>query len=169
MVKHKNQRENVFFQQKCFWSKPKTFASFSGVSFVEKHEGNKRRYTKNLIKNFKFLFCFSRPNLTLLKLIKVSKFTLTLFSPMFHFYTLWKGQKTFGYGTLGLWAKWNIGLKWFNRKQSPRVDPFKTCFWKFLKILWKTPVPSVMLQNNNGSIQSQKLIHFSPMFHFYTP
>ena len=47
----KNQRENVFFQ--------KTFATFPGVSFAEKHERNKWRNTKNLIKNFKILFCFS--------------------------------------------------------------------------------------------------------------
>ena len=53
-------KRKCFLQQKRFWSEPKTFASFSGVPFVEKHEGNKRRYTKNLIKNFKFLFCFSR-------------------------------------------------------------------------------------------------------------
>ena len=49
-----------FFQQKCFWSEPKTFASFSDVLFVKEHEGNKCRNTKKLIKNFKLLFCFSR-------------------------------------------------------------------------------------------------------------
>ena len=49
-----------FFQQNCFWSALKTLASFSGVSFVKKHEGNKWRNTKNLIKNLKFLVCFSR-------------------------------------------------------------------------------------------------------------
>ena len=41
MAKQKNQRENDFFQQKCFWSEPTTFASFSGVSFVVKYQGNK--------------------------------------------------------------------------------------------------------------------------------
>ena len=56
--RNKKIKVKMFFQQKCFWSEPKTFASFSGVSFVEKHEGNKWRYTKNLIKNFKSLFCF---------------------------------------------------------------------------------------------------------------
>ena len=38
--------KKCFFQQKCFCSEPKTFASFSGVSFVEKDEGNKWLYTK---------------------------------------------------------------------------------------------------------------------------
>ena len=48
-------------KRKCFFNK-NVFdlkASFSGVSFVEKQEGNKWRYKKNLIKNLKFLFCFS--------------------------------------------------------------------------------------------------------------
>ena len=58
MAKQKNQKENVFLSKNVF--EPKTFASFSAVLFVEKHEGNKWRYTKNLIKYFKFLFCFSR-------------------------------------------------------------------------------------------------------------
>ena len=53
-------RKNWWRNEKCFWSEPKTFASFSGVPFVEKHEGNKWRYTKNLIKSFKILFSFSR-------------------------------------------------------------------------------------------------------------
>ena len=44
-------------KEKMFFSK--TFVTFSGVSFAEKHERNKWRNTKNLIKNFKFLFCFS--------------------------------------------------------------------------------------------------------------
>ena len=56
----KKSKRKCFFKQKCFWSEPKKFAGFSGVSFVEKHKGNKWRYTKNLIKKFKFLFCFSR-------------------------------------------------------------------------------------------------------------
>ena len=55
----KKSNRKWFFQQKCFWSEPKTFASFSGVSFVKKHKGNKWRNTKNLSKNFKFLVCFS--------------------------------------------------------------------------------------------------------------
>ena len=37
MAKQKNQTENVFFQQKWFWSEPKTFASFSDISFVKKN------------------------------------------------------------------------------------------------------------------------------------
>ena len=37
----KKSKRKCFFQQKCFWSEPKTFASFPGVSFVEKHEENK--------------------------------------------------------------------------------------------------------------------------------
>ena len=56
----KKSKRECFFQQKCFWSQLKTFAGFPGVSFVEKHEGNNWRYTKKLIKNLKFLFCFSR-------------------------------------------------------------------------------------------------------------
>ena len=56
----KKSNRKCFFQQKCFWFEPKTFSIISCVSFVEKHEGNKWRNTKNLIKNFKFLFCFSR-------------------------------------------------------------------------------------------------------------
>ena len=63
----KTQKSNIkcLFPQKYFWSEPKTFASFSGVLFLEKHEGNKRRYKKNLIKNFKFLLLFSFcPNFT---------------------------------------------------------------------------------------------------------
>ena len=59
VVKQKNQTES-FFQQKCFWSEPKTSASFSGLLLVEKHEGNKRWNIKNMIKNFKFFNCFSR-------------------------------------------------------------------------------------------------------------
>ena len=57
--KTKKSKRKCFFQQKCFWSEPKTFARFPGVSFVGKHEGNKWQYTKNLIKYCKFLFCFS--------------------------------------------------------------------------------------------------------------
>ena len=52
--------DKIFFQQKYFSSEPKTFASFSRVSFVKKHDGNKWRNTKILIKNFKMLVCFSR-------------------------------------------------------------------------------------------------------------
>ena len=64
MAKPKNQRKkNAFFNKNVFGLNQKYLLktkSFSGVSFVEKHEGNKLRHTKNLIKNFKFLFCFSR-------------------------------------------------------------------------------------------------------------
>ena len=60
MAKLRENEKKNFFQQKCFWSEPKTFASFLGVSFAEKRERNKSWNTKNLIKNFKFLFCFSR-------------------------------------------------------------------------------------------------------------
>ena len=35
----KKSKRKCFFQQKCFWSEPKTLASFSGLLFVEKHEG----------------------------------------------------------------------------------------------------------------------------------
>ena len=59
MAKLRENEKKIFFQQKCFWSEPKTFASFPGVLFVEKHERNKWWNTKKLIKNFKFLFCFS--------------------------------------------------------------------------------------------------------------
>ena len=34
MAKLRENEKNFFFQQKCFWSEPKTFASFPGVSFV---------------------------------------------------------------------------------------------------------------------------------------
>ena len=33
----KKSKVKSFFQQKCFLSEPKTFASFSGISFVEKN------------------------------------------------------------------------------------------------------------------------------------
>ena len=49
---------NCFFLKKCFLSEPKTFASFPGVSFIKKHEGNKWRNTKNLIKTSSFCFVF---------------------------------------------------------------------------------------------------------------
>ena len=42
MEKQKTQIENIFFQQKCFRSETKTFASFSRVLFVKKHKENKR-------------------------------------------------------------------------------------------------------------------------------
>ena len=58
MAKQKKLKRECFFQQKCFLSEPKTLASFSGVSFVEKHERNKWRHTKNLIKYFKFFVLF---------------------------------------------------------------------------------------------------------------
>ena len=54
----KKSNRKCLLQQKCFWSEPKTVASFSDVSFVKKHEGNMWRNTKNLIKNFKFFFVF---------------------------------------------------------------------------------------------------------------
>ena len=54
----KKSNRKCLLQQKCFWSEPKTVASFSDVSFVKNHEGNMWRNTKNLIKNFKFFFCF---------------------------------------------------------------------------------------------------------------
>ena len=60
MAKHKNQRENVFFNKNVFDMSQKLSASFSGVLFVENHEGNKWRYTKNQITYFKFLFCCFR-------------------------------------------------------------------------------------------------------------
>ena len=41
-----------------FWSEGKTFASFSGVSFLKKQEGSNWRNTKILIKNFKFFGFF---------------------------------------------------------------------------------------------------------------
>ena len=56
VTRQKSKTENIFFNKKRFWSEPKTFASFSGVLFVKKHEGNKWFNTKN----FNFLFCFSR-------------------------------------------------------------------------------------------------------------
>ena len=37
--KTKKSKRKCFFQQKCFWSETKTFASFSGVSFVQKTKG----------------------------------------------------------------------------------------------------------------------------------
>ena len=46
MAKQKNQGENVFFNKNVFDLNQKHLASFSGVSFVEKHEGNKWLYTK---------------------------------------------------------------------------------------------------------------------------
>ena len=64
----KKSNRKCFFSAKCFWSEPKTIASFSGVSFVKKHEENKRRNTRNLVKNFKVLGFFSpfRPSFNFL-------------------------------------------------------------------------------------------------------
>ena len=56
----KKSQKRMFFSTKMFLIRTKNIASFSGVPFVEKHEGNNWPYTRNLIKNFKFLFCFSR-------------------------------------------------------------------------------------------------------------
>ena len=49
-----------FFSTKMFLIWTKNICKFSGLLLVEKHEGNKRWNIKNMIKNFKFLFCFSR-------------------------------------------------------------------------------------------------------------
>ena len=38
----KKSKTKSFFQQKCFLSEPKTFASFSGISFVEKKTRRKQ-------------------------------------------------------------------------------------------------------------------------------
>ena len=40
---------------------------------------------------------------------------LTHFSPMFHFYTPWKRQKTLDFLTFSVVKKWNNGLKWVKK------------------------------------------------------
>ena len=55
---NKKINQKMFFQQKIFLMWSKNICKFWDLLFVEKHEGNKWRNRRNLIKNFKF--CFSR-------------------------------------------------------------------------------------------------------------
>ena len=60
MAKQKNQTENVFFNKNVFDLNQKHLQAFEAFRLLRKHEEIKWRNTKNLIKNLKFLFCFSR-------------------------------------------------------------------------------------------------------------
>ena len=60
MAKQKNQTENVFFNKNVFDLNQKLLLVSQAFRLLKKHEGNECRNTKNPIKNFKFLFCFSR-------------------------------------------------------------------------------------------------------------
>ena len=57
--KTKKSKRKCFFNKNVFDLNQKHLQVFQAFRLLEKHEGNKWRYTKNLIKYFKFLFCFS--------------------------------------------------------------------------------------------------------------
>ena len=66
----------------------------------------------NLVQRAKFLFNFFSNFLFQLREQTQRLSHLTHFSPMSHFYTPWKRQKTSSFMTFSGGIKWNIGLKW---------------------------------------------------------
>ena len=60
MAKHKNQRENVFFNKNVFDLNQKHFKGFQAFSLLKNTKETGGDTQNNLIKNLKFLFCFSR-------------------------------------------------------------------------------------------------------------
>ena len=60
MAKQKNQTENVFFNKNVFDLNQKLLPVIQAFRLLKKDKRNECRNTKNPIKNFNFLLCFSR-------------------------------------------------------------------------------------------------------------
>ena len=60
MAKHKNQRENVFFNKNVFDLNQKHFKGFQAFSLLKNTKETGGDTQNNLIKSLKFFFCFSR-------------------------------------------------------------------------------------------------------------
>ena len=58
---------------------------------------------------------------------------LTLSTPMPHFYTPWKCQKTFSFLMFSGGWKWNIGVKKVNRKFVSKHSHHRDAVWKIFR------------------------------------
>ena len=60
MVKRKNQRQNLFSNKNVFDLNQKHLQVFQAFRLLKNTKETSGDTQKNLVKNFKFLFCFSR-------------------------------------------------------------------------------------------------------------